>query len=414
MSRKALKLASACYLAIVFHGAAQAQEAEAGAAMPSDEAIVVTANRRAQNIQDVGAVVAQFSGDALLARGATDSTDIAQLIPGVYVSGAYGGQSQQYTIRGVTQSDFLDTIENPVAFYIDDVYITSAQGQTMSFMDIERVEVLKGPQGTLFGRNATGGLVHNVIAKPKLGEVEGYGSFTYARFNEVNAQGAVNVPMGEKAALRVSGLYTRVDNFWKNAYPAGAAGSNPILSFDGPLGNTQGVLLSPRGQNLGGSETYAVRGQLLLEPTENLTIRLTGSYSKSRLSTSPYTQEATIAIIDSAGRVVGSERVGPNETRIAIGPGGVNVPEFTALANGVFVRPVAGGNYFGYKPLDPQSLTLSEDFALSDHGHTSAQVYAGHLTYDFGGVELHSVTSYQKYAKETYLGDGSPVNVLGF
>jgi iron complex outermembrane receptor protein len=414
MFRNALSIASVCYLAIATHGVAAAQEAQAGADPSLDAAIIVTANRRAQNVQDVGAVVAQFSGNELLARGATDSTDIAQLIPGVYVSGAYGGQSQQYTIRGVTQSDFLDTIENPVAFYIDDVYITSAQGQTMSFMDIERVEVLKGPQGTLFGRNATGGLVHNVIAKPKLGIVEGYGNLTYARFNEVNAQGAVNLPLGDKAALRVSGLYTRIDNFWKNAYPAGAAGSNPILSFDGPQGNTQGVGVSPRGQDLGGTETAAVRGQLLFEPTENLTIRLTGGYSKTRLSTAPYTQEATIAILDANGRVIGSERVGPNETRIAIGPGGANVPEFVALANGVFVRPAPGGNYFGYVPLDPASLTLSEDFARSDHGQVSAQVYAGHVTYDLGDVQLHSVSSYQKYGKETYLGDGSPANVLGF
>ncbi len=151
--------------------------------------VVVTANRRLQNIQDVGLVVNQFSGETLRELGALDTKDLAQLVPGVYVAGAYGGQSQQFTIRGVVQSDYLDTIENPVAFYIDDVYITSAQGQTMSFFDIGRVEVLKGPQGTLFGRNATGGLIHTVVEKPRLGAVEGYADLSYARFNEVNGQG---------------------------------------------------------------------------------------------------------------------------------------------------------------------------------------------------------------------------------
>ena len=143
---------------------AQQQPQAQQQAQPHQEAeIVVTASRREQNIQDVGLVVNQFSGDDLREKGAVDTTDLAQLVPGVYVAGAYGGQSQQFNIRGVTQSDYLDTIENPVAFYSADVYITSAQGQTMSFFDLDRVEILKGPQGTLFGRNATGGLGHKLI-----------------------------------------------------------------------------------------------------------------------------------------------------------------------------------------------------------------------------------------------------------
>jgi hypothetical protein len=169
-------------IALLFSAQAMAQDApvpdKAGDGAGVGD-IVVTANR-------------QFSGDDLRQAGATDSADLAQLVPGVYVAGAYGGQSQQYTIRGVTQSDYLDTIENPVAFYIDDVYITSAQGQTMSFFDIDRVEILKGPQGTLFGRNATGGLAHNIVAKPKLNDLGGYVDLSYARFNEVNTQGALN------------------------------------------------------------------------------------------------------------------------------------------------------------------------------------------------------------------------------
>ena len=417
MIGKARALATACYLAIAMHGTAMAQDGNGGAEAEtaSDSEIIVTANRREQRAQDVGMAISQYSGDDLLRIGAGDSTDLAQLVPGVYVAGAYGGQSQQYTIRGVTQSDYLDTIENPVAFYIDDVYITSAQGQTMSFFDIDRVEILKGPQGTLFGRNATGGLVHNVVAKPRLGETSGILNASYARFNEVDAQGALNVPLGEKAALRVSGLYSRIDNFWKNAYPTGAAGSATILSFDGPGGNSVGTLLTPRGQNLGGNETYSVRGQLLLEPTESLSIRLTGSYSKTRMSTAPYTQEATIAVLNAAGSIVDEQRVSPTETRIAIAADGSNAAiSFPAIANGVFVRPAPGGNFFGYVPLDPENLTLSEDFALGRQGQTSGQVYAGHIDYDFGGVQLSSVTSYQKYGKEAYLGDGSPANVLAF
>jgi len=429
--RKAMLLAGVCAIAAGVPTTAWAQgepsesegpviddgEVAPGAPANNGGAIIVTANRREQDVQDVGASVAVLSADTLATLGVVDSEDIGQLVPGVYVSGAYGGQSQQYTIRGVTQSDYLDTIENPVAFYIDDVYVVSAQGQTGALYDIERVEVLKGPQGTLFGRNATGGLVHNVIAKPRLGEVEGYVQASYGRFNEANIQGAVNVPLGSIAAVRASGLYSRIDDYWDNLYPAGGPGSASILSFDGPGGNSVGLVLSPNGQDLGGSESVAGRLQLLLEPSADFSIRLTGSYSKTDLSTSPYTQEATIATIDAQGRVVGQDRVSPTETRLAIGPGGANYTGPVVLVpvvNGVLQRPALGGNFFGYVPLDAEDLELSEDFALSDHGETEAKVFAGHLEYDLGPATLYSVTSYQEFDKATYLGDGSPVNVLGF
>jgi len=84
------------------------------------------------------------------------------------------------------------------------------------------------------------------------------------------------------------------------------------------------------------------------------------------------------------------------------------------VANGLLERPVAGGNFFGYVPISPNGLNLSEDFALSDNDSVKAQIYAAHVDYDFGGATLSSVTSVQQYEKETYLGDGSPANVLGF
>ncbi len=397
---------------------AQADPAPAARAqIATTQEVVVTANRREQRIQDVGLVVSEFSASEMRKTGVADTKDLAQLVPGVYVAGAYGGQSQQFNIRGVTQSDYLDTIENPVAFYADDVYITSAQGQTMSFFDLDRVEILKGPQGTLFGRNATGGLVHTVIAKPNVDRANGYADLSYGRFNEFNGQGAVNVPVGEHAAIRASVLYSRVDNYWKNVYPAGGPGSHSVLSFDGPGGNSVGAGVTPNGQDLGGDQTYAGRLQVLFKPTDALTVRLTGSYSKTKMSTSPYTQEATIAIVDAQGRVVGEQRVSPTETRIAIGPGGSNYTGPTVVvpvANGFVQRPAAGGNFFGYVPIDPQRLELSEDFALSDLDRVEAHVYAAHIEYDFGGATLNSVTSYQKYGKSVYLGDGSPSNVDAF
>lgn len=405
--------ASAIVLGVVLSGPAQAQSVPSEAQFENDaNAIVVTANRREQRVQDVGMAISQFSGDDLVKAGATTSADLAQLVPGVYVAGAFGGQSQQYTIRGVTQSDYSDTIENPVAFYLDDVYVTAAQGQSTSFMDIERVEILKGPQGTLFGRNATGGLAHTVVAKPKLEIVEGYGELSYARFNEVNAQGAINLPIGSNVAVRGSALYSRIDNFWKNVYPAGGPGSAIIRSF-----SPNGTTVSPSGGDVGGSRSLSLRGQLLFEPSTDFSIRLTANYSKTDMSVSPYTQEATIALVDGMDRIIGEQRVGPNETRLAIGPGGANYTGpsvIVPLINGVFQRPAPGGNFFGYVPIDPESLKLSQSFGNGKLDKVRSQIYAAHIKYDLGGVELSSISSYQKYKKNVFLGDGSPNGSMGF
>src|SRR3546814_431981 len=150
------------------------------------------------------------------------------MTPGVFVSGSIGGQSQQFSIRGVTQSDFNESVEAPVAVYIDDVYVAAQQGQMLGLYDIDRVEVLKGPQGTLFGRNATGGLVHTIVAKPNTRAIEGYVKASYGRFNEFRSEGALNLPLSSSAALRVSGYYTRMDNYWTNLYPAGVVAGAPL------------------------------------------------------------------------------------------------------------------------------------------------------------------------------------------
>src|SRR3546814_9948700 len=119
---------------------------------------------------------------ALVTGVQTCALPIFRLTPGVFVSNAAAGQSQQYSIRGVTQNDFNDIFEGPIAVYYDDTYVPSLQGQVFGTFDLERIEVLKGPQGTLFGKNATGGLVHFIPRKPTR-EIEGYGDRKSTRLN---------------------------------------------------------------------------------------------------------------------------------------------------------------------------------------------------------------------------------------
>lgn len=378
--------------------------------------IVVTANRREQNLQDVGIAVTAISGESLRQRGITSSTELSQLTPGVYTSGSLGGQSQQFTVRGVTQSDFNDGIEAPVAVYIDGLYIPTQQGQTMALFDVERVEILKGPQGTLFGRNATGGLVNTIIAQPKLGSLGGEASLSYGRFNELKAEAALNVPMGDKAAVRISGYYGRIGNYWKNIYPGGVvAGATPFLNFGPP-----GVAPSPCCQNEGGSRTLAGRAQLKLQPTDDLTLRLEVQGADQDLSSAPYTSAATIGTYDAQDRLIQSDRVSPTETRLAIGPNGQNYANFAVIPFASFAFPgngtrAPGATWFGYVPVSAKDLDLSSDYARSRLNTASGLSGSFYLDYDFGGVALSSISGYQHYKKHFLMdADGGPANLFLF
>ena len=123
------------------------------------EEITVTAQKREQNLQDVGISVSAFSGDQIEALGMTNTTEIIQQVPGLDMI-SFSPNLTALNIRGVSQNNFTDNLEGPVAVYIDDAYIASMNGIHAQMFDMERVEVLRGPQGTLFGRNATGGVIH--------------------------------------------------------------------------------------------------------------------------------------------------------------------------------------------------------------------------------------------------------------
>src|SRR5262249_43710553 len=176
----------------------------AGATMAADEStssgaleeVVVTAQKRAQNAQDVGISISAISGADLQALGAVAATDITRSMPAVVMTQPNGPSSFSLSIRGVTQNDFADHQESPAAIYVDDVYVSQMAGLAFSLFDMERVEVLRGPQGTLFGRNATGGLANFITRKPTDSE-EGYVDVTFGERDLTRIEGAVNEPLGD-------------------------------------------------------------------------------------------------------------------------------------------------------------------------------------------------------------------------
>src|SRR6202051_4526791 len=155
------------------------------------EEVIVTAQKRAQNSQDIGISLSAVSGADLNTLGAVTATDITKSMPAVVLTQPNGPSSFSLAIRGVTQNDFADHQESPAAIYVDDVYVSQMAGLAFSLFDVDRVEVLRGPQGTLFGRNATSGLAQFVSRRPT-DDDEGYVDVTTGEYNLFRVEGAVS------------------------------------------------------------------------------------------------------------------------------------------------------------------------------------------------------------------------------
>jgi iron complex outermembrane receptor protein len=209
------------------------------------ETVVVTAQKRQQDSQDVGIAITALSGDQLNALGYTNAQEIAQFAPGVVAVQPNGEGNYSFSIRGVANNDLTTNVESPVAVYVDDVYVSQMSGTGFLLFDVASVEVLRGPQGTLFGRNATGGLVHYTTVKPQQ-QYEAFGRITYGSYDQVKVQGAINVPLGERAAARLSLATHQNSGYIENR-------------------------VTP-GQNLNNANEYGGRLQLSFDPTERLSL----------------------------------------------------------------------------------------------------------------------------------------------
>ncbi len=164
--------------------------------------IIVTAQKREQNLQDVGTSITAFNAEALSKLGFSSVTDIAMQVPGMQFN-QFSPDLTVFNIRGVAQNDFSDHEEGPVAVYSDEAYVSSLGAIAGSMFDLERVEVLRGPQGTLFGRNATGGLIQYVSQKPT-DEPSQFVSVTAGSFGELDTEGYVNGPLSNAVDARFS------------------------------------------------------------------------------------------------------------------------------------------------------------------------------------------------------------------
>ena len=173
--------------------------------------IVVTANKRSESVLKVPATIAVLGGNDLKTVGVNNVNDIQNVVPSVNIgTGAFG---TNVSIRGVTSTDETSKGELGIAFNIDGAFVGRGQEQGIAFFDLERVEVLKGPQGTLYGRSSTGGAINVITKKPVLGETSGYAKAELGNYNTRRLEGAINLPLGDMFALRFAGSYNHRDGY---------------------------------------------------------------------------------------------------------------------------------------------------------------------------------------------------------
>jgi iron complex outermembrane receptor protein len=198
--------------------AARAQEAPPPPPAPEAgglEEVIVTANKRQENLQEVPTSAQAFSSADLQALHVTKVTDIANLVPGVQVISPNTNTDNFFSIRGVSQNDFSEHQESPVAVYLDDVYMSQAAGTQSQLFDVDRVEALRGPQGTLFGRNATGGLVQYFSKRPT-DDFQGDAELTVGSYDQIRFEGAVSGPVTQGLDMRLALVTNSAEPWLKN------------------------------------------------------------------------------------------------------------------------------------------------------------------------------------------------------
>lgn len=342
-------LAGAC-LAALASGPAHAQLIEASQAGPYDAApeeesagkddsdggdILVTARRREERAQDVPIALSVVGGDALEQAGNSTLTQIQQLTPSVVVSGG-NARNTYINIRGLgSNANNNDGLEIGVGFYVDDVYFGRVGQSQFDLVDLDRVEVLRGPQGTLFGKNTTAGALSITSRAPSFTpEFVGEASLGEDGYHQVRS--SFSGPLiGDRVAVRLSIADTHRDGLTTNIF---------------------------NGRRVNDYDNFTVRGQLLIEPTDAVSIRLIGDYAKQT-----------------------SESVARSQVGYFSYDNGAVIP------NNFTIRAARAG----YTPLVPSPWSREVDLNAQFQANMEGYGASGKIDWDLGGASLTSITAYR-------------------
>ncbi len=341
--------------AIAFPVMAQEQNVAAPTGVETESNdIIITATRRNSPLSDVPIAVSAVTGQSLQNSGASDIRQLNQLAPSLLVSSTGSEANGSARIRGIGTVGDNPGLESSVAVFIDGVYRSRTGAGLNELGEIERVEVLRGPQGTLFGRNASAGLLNIVSKKPEM-SFHANGEVTYGNYDYWRLAGRVTGPIADGLALSLDGVYSKRDGFYTLVNRTGAK-----------VGDTND------------RNRYFLRGQALYEPNDALSVRLIGDYTHRNES------------------CCGAAFIETRE-RLPVTPGS-SVNGYTSNPTNRIVSILqAQGAYFPPNVYDRNlSITPGRDYAskLKDWG------VSGEINYDLGGAKLTSITAYRNYKSQ--------------
>jgi iron complex outermembrane receptor protein len=326
-------------------GATETAEAE-----PDAGEIIVTATQRASPLSDVPVAVTAVTGEALQNSGATDIRALNQLSPSLLVSSTFTESGAVARIRGIGTVGDNPGLESSVGVFIDGVYRNRSGVGLTELGPVERIEVLRGPQGTLFGRNTSAGLINVVTARPKF-DTEGYAEASYGNFNMIRIGAGITGPISDQAAFRLDGVYMKRDGFIRD-----------VIS----------------GDDVNNRDRFLVRGKLLFEPTEDISVLLIGDYSKRDEECCAATYLPAEEVVRGPG---GDLVVRPSSVAAAI-------EALTSLVPGAGQGQILDDTFERRGAYTPGRGFRSD---VRDWG-LSAEVH-----WDFGGATLTSITAYRDW-----------------
>ncbi|WP_066554606.1 TonB-dependent receptor [Croceicoccus bisphenolivorans] len=328
--------------------------------------IIVTAQRVQESVQKAAIAIDVVSADELQKAQVTSPAQLTNLVPSLQVS-RQGGGNVSFFLRGIGTFTANSYSDPAVAFNYDGVYISRPSATTGFFYDVARLEVLKGPQGTLYGRNATGGAINVIPVAPRIGENEGYFNVSFGNYDAVNLQGAANLAVGDNAAVRLSGTYVNRDGY----------------ATDGTSDE----------------DSKGIRAQFAFEPTENFRVRLAGDYFRRQ------GRGASSTIIASAplNPVTNTYAIIPTNFSKNSGSNGPEVSQLLSMTfnaqSGRFFEPLArqpelDGEFWGTSAefnLDTEIGTFTLIAANRQHDTDDVTNGAGFLVIDQQDLNQNSV-----------------------
>jgi iron complex outermembrane receptor protein len=334
------------------HTAYAQDEAAEGAEEFDDGIIIVTAQGREQSLADVPVAISAVSGETLQNSGASDIRQLNQVAPSLLVSSTGSEANGSARIRGIGTVGDNPGLESSVPVFIDGVYRSRSGIGLNELGPIDRVEVQRGPQGTLGGRNSSAGLLSIYTAEPEF-TFGGYGAVTYGNYDALRFEGGITGPLSDTIAARVDGVWSKRDGFYRDA-----------------ANNT----------DINDRDRYFVRGQVLIEPSDFLSIRLIADY------TSRDEKCCAATYVDSSVNPFIGNLNNPSSPLTPLQPDGNNIinvlrdlgQDLDAFSQG-YGRDV--------------SVTPGRSFA----GETKDYGFSGQIDWDLGGATLTSITAYREY-----------------